>query len=215
MVRFLKNNFIFKYWKLLTQNNRRTRIPRWLVRENEEYVARTRNCCGWPSPSSESGNLKSLSYFLTFFCLNWWIFKNNKCRNFCGRNIYNFEYQPAINLPWDHASCLTTVWLDRFRRFNVYRFKQTDSASKVYIFIDRRYMIKTMIMFPHKKKILKVIAQCFLDRFCAISFKSPPQKKYKKITWNIFQITWHKRINIFNHLSISFDYIFFLRQGYI
>jgi len=31
------------------ETNRRTRIPRWLGRENEEYVARTRNCCGWPS----------------------------------------------------------------------------------------------------------------------------------------------------------------------
>ena len=31
-----------------TQNNRRTRISRWLGRENEENVARTRNCCGWP-----------------------------------------------------------------------------------------------------------------------------------------------------------------------
>jgi len=34
---------------VLTQNNRRKRIPRWLGRENEENVARTRNCCGWPS----------------------------------------------------------------------------------------------------------------------------------------------------------------------
>ena len=26
-----------------------TRISRWLGRENEENMARTRNCCGWPS----------------------------------------------------------------------------------------------------------------------------------------------------------------------
>jgi len=32
-----------------THNNRRTRIPRWLGLENEENVARTRNCCGGPS----------------------------------------------------------------------------------------------------------------------------------------------------------------------
>ena len=32
------------------QNNiGRTRISRWLGRENKENVARTKNCCGWPS----------------------------------------------------------------------------------------------------------------------------------------------------------------------
>ena len=42
--RFLKNILIFKEKNTFE----RTRISRWLGRENEENVARIRNCCGWP-----------------------------------------------------------------------------------------------------------------------------------------------------------------------
>ena len=49
MARLKKNSSILENWKLLKHNNRRTRIPRWLGRENEENVARTRNWCGGPS----------------------------------------------------------------------------------------------------------------------------------------------------------------------
>ena len=50
----------------LSQNNRRTRIPRWLGRENEENVARTRNCCGWPSSFLHS--FDSFTFYM--FCLS-------------------------------------------------------------------------------------------------------------------------------------------------
>ena len=35
----------------MKNNIRRTRFAIWLARVNEESVARTRNCCGWPSCS--------------------------------------------------------------------------------------------------------------------------------------------------------------------
>jgi len=49
MARFLKIVLSSRIGTFLTQNNQRTRIPRWLGRENEELVARTRICCGWLS----------------------------------------------------------------------------------------------------------------------------------------------------------------------
>ena len=33
----------------LKNNIGRTKISRWLGRENEENLARNRNCCGWPT----------------------------------------------------------------------------------------------------------------------------------------------------------------------
>ena len=47
--RFSKNIFIFKDWTIKKNIFQRTRILRWLGRENEENLARTRNCSGWPS----------------------------------------------------------------------------------------------------------------------------------------------------------------------
>ena len=45
----LKNCFIWEVETLKKNNIGRTRILRWVGRENEENVARTRNCCGGPS----------------------------------------------------------------------------------------------------------------------------------------------------------------------
>ena len=46
MARFKKKIVVSsRIGNFLTQNNQKTRIPRWLGRENEENVA-TRNCCG-------------------------------------------------------------------------------------------------------------------------------------------------------------------------
>ena len=53
----LKNEFYLGELDTLKDNIGRTRISRWLGRENEENVARTRNCCGWPS-SHHNGHLK-------------------------------------------------------------------------------------------------------------------------------------------------------------
>ena len=45
----------------LTQNNRKTRIPRWFGRENEENVVRSRDWCGMPSsPRPPHGHYLSL-----------------------------------------------------------------------------------------------------------------------------------------------------------
>ena len=48
MARFVKNIYLQES-ETLKHINWRTRISRWCERENEENVARTRNCCGWPS----------------------------------------------------------------------------------------------------------------------------------------------------------------------
>ena len=48
-----------------THNKRRTRILRWFGRENEDNVARTRSCCGWPS-SPYSIRLWYLLFFRIF-----------------------------------------------------------------------------------------------------------------------------------------------------
>ena len=58
-----------------TQNNRRTRIPRWLGRENEENVARTRNWCGWPSSHLYTSPpfLKLLFTLKHSECKFWWV----------------------------------------------------------------------------------------------------------------------------------------------
>ena len=46
----------------------RTRILRWLGQENEKNVARTKNCCGWPSsPSFTISTLPSI--VLESFCV--------------------------------------------------------------------------------------------------------------------------------------------------
>ena len=42
----LKNELYLGELDTLKDNIGRTRISRWLGRENEENVARTRNCCG-------------------------------------------------------------------------------------------------------------------------------------------------------------------------
>ena len=47
--RFSKIICICKGWTFKKDIIGRTSILRWLWRENEENVARTRNCCGWPS----------------------------------------------------------------------------------------------------------------------------------------------------------------------
>ena len=39
------------------------RISRWLGRENEENVARTRNCCGWPSSPPLTNSNKRLDVY--------------------------------------------------------------------------------------------------------------------------------------------------------
>ena len=49
VARFLENSFSLENKTLEKDNIGRTRISRWLGRENEEKVAWTRNCCGWPS----------------------------------------------------------------------------------------------------------------------------------------------------------------------
>jgi len=41
-----------------THNNQRIRIVKWLERENEENVARMRNCCGWPSSPRRRVSIK-------------------------------------------------------------------------------------------------------------------------------------------------------------
>ena len=50
-------------WRIRHKNNNivRTRISRWLGRENEKNVARNRNGCGWPSypPLIEKLSLKA------------------------------------------------------------------------------------------------------------------------------------------------------------
>jgi len=69
VARFLKNSFMFENWK---HNNRKTKIPRWLGRENGKNVARTRNCCGLPSSPGPTLLSKSwLRYpqlYLKCFC---------------------------------------------------------------------------------------------------------------------------------------------------
>ena len=49
VARFFKNSFIYEDETLKKNNIERKRISRLLGRENEENVARTRNCCGGPS----------------------------------------------------------------------------------------------------------------------------------------------------------------------
>ena len=48
-MRFVKIGLSPRIRNFLTHNNRRTRISRCFGRENEENVARTISCCGWPS----------------------------------------------------------------------------------------------------------------------------------------------------------------------
>ena len=62
---------------ILSQNNRRTRIPRWLGQENEENVARTRNCCG----CSSSPRLALILGFISQWMMRW-IKRCNRCCNF-------------------------------------------------------------------------------------------------------------------------------------
>ena len=45
-----------------THKNRRTRIPRWLGQENEENVARTKNCSGWPFSPPQTNEVSLENY---------------------------------------------------------------------------------------------------------------------------------------------------------
>ena len=49
---FIKNSFIFQDWTLFKHQRKR------ISGENEETVARTRICCGWPSYPLSSINHK-------------------------------------------------------------------------------------------------------------------------------------------------------------
>ena len=51
----------------------RTRILRWLGRKNQENVARTRNCCGWPSSHDQ-------------IFKKWFIFRDGTVKKIIGKN---------------------------------------------------------------------------------------------------------------------------------
>ena len=51
-----------------------TRILRWLGRENEENVARMRNCCGWPSSPQTHILLMLIFIRISFPKRNWNLF---------------------------------------------------------------------------------------------------------------------------------------------
>ena len=50
------------------------------------------------------------------------------------------------------------TFIDTSKQISIQANRQCKQS--IYIYIDRRYMIKTT-MFPHKKKLLKVIAMFF------------------------------------------------------
>ena len=89
-----KKDNIFKYIELENLHSR-SRISRWLGRENEENVARTRNCCGCPSSPClmdphTSSNL--LNYYITMADLSagrfaCYVIQQSLYFNTIGRNV--------------------------------------------------------------------------------------------------------------------------------
>ena len=73
VTRFFKNSFLWENQTHKKNNIERTRISRWLGRENLENVARTINCCGWPSsPRVSVGEDQFLKKFSTFKLQRCW-----------------------------------------------------------------------------------------------------------------------------------------------
>ena len=63
-----RTNKVLSYRIRHVKKIRRTRISRWLGRENKENVARTTNCCGWPSsPHSIVCTANALTCTFRFF----------------------------------------------------------------------------------------------------------------------------------------------------
>ena len=102
-----------------THNYRKTRIPRWLGLENEEDVAWTRNCCGWPLPPHWTKH--KLQFSLDVL---WWYVKVTQYTlNFCTVKQNQFRVKLIIASFPRGTDCLRYVFPSELNNLQIFYFK--------------------------------------------------------------------------------------------